>query len=144
MQKDKRQETSLTYYIYYIYCIFKYLCFIILLCRFLFVSLHQIVARSISKNTKVSPNKPKNNQKSNTMLFKIQHKPSKMNQKPTFFRSKTPKMMLPFFELGESWRKTPPLSVSKTRTYLAKNGAKVFQNSLLCVEKAPNFRSERF
>ena len=52
--------------------------------------------------------------------------------------------MLPFFELGESWRKTPPLSVSKTRTYLAKNGAKVFQNSLLCVEKAPNFCSERF
>ena len=96
------------------------------------------------KSTKATSNKPKNNQKSSKILFKIQHKPSKMNQKPTFFHSKTPKMMLPFFELGETWRKTHPLSVSKTHTYLAKNGAKVFQNSLLCVEKTPNFRSERF
>ena len=36
-------------YILYIYCIFKYLCFIILLCRFLFVSLHRI---SLSKYLK--------------------------------------------------------------------------------------------
>ena len=107
----KRQETRDIFnllYILYIYCNFKYLCFIILLCRFLFVSLHQIVARSISKNTKVTSNKPKNSQKSSKILFKIQHKTSKMNQKPTFFHSKTPKMMFPFFELGESWRKTPP------------------------------------
>ena len=145
LQKDKRQETSLTYYISYIYIAFLKNC-VSLFCRVVFSSYLCIekVSRNVSKNTKVTSNKPKNSQKSSKILFKIQHKPSKMNQKPTFFHSKTPKMMHPFFELGESWRKTPPLSVSKTRTYLAKNGAKVFQNSLLWVEKAPNFRSERF
>lgn len=63
------------------------------------------VSQKIPKSPQTSP---KNSQKSSKILFKIQHKTSKMNQKPTFFHSKTPKMRLSFFELREIWRKTPP------------------------------------
>ena len=107
MQRDQRPETNLTYYISNTYNANLNIC-VPLFCHVVFYSYLciKLVARSISKKTKVSPNKQKNNQKSNTILFKIQHKTSNMYQNPTFSHSKTQKMSPSFFELIESGRKT--------------------------------------
>ena len=129
----KRQETRDIFNllcILYIYCKFKKLCFIVLLCRFLFVSLHR---KSLSKCLKKDQSHLKQAQKIAKIKQDTLQNPtqtSKMNQKPTFFHSKTPRMMHPFFELGESWRKTPP-SVYQKHALISQKRAKVFQNSLL-------------
>ena len=122
--KTHDTDTYLSYYIFYIYIAILNIC-VSLFCYVIFYSYLCIekVSRSVSKKTKVTSNKPKNSPKSNKILFKIEHKTSKMNQKPTFFHSKTPKMMLPFFELGESWRKTPP-SVYQKHALTCKNWCK--------------------
>ena len=126
--KTHDTDTYLSYYISYIYIAILKNC-VSLFCYVVFYSYLCIekVSRSISKNTKVTSNKPKNSQKSSKILFKIQHKPSKMNQKPTFFHPKTPKMMLPFFELGESWRKTTPSVYQKHALTLQKMVQKCFK-----------------
>ena len=145
MQNDKRQETSLTYYISYIYIANLKNC-VSLFCYVVFYSYLCIekVSRSVSKKIKVTSNKPKNSQKSNTMLFKIQHKTSKMNQKPTFFHSKTPRMMHPFFELGESWRKTPPSVYQKHALISQKTGKSVSKFTSLSRKSTPIFAPSVF
>ena len=100
-------------YILYIYCNFKKLCFIVLPCRFFSYLCIEKVSRSISKNTKVTSNKPKNSQKSNTMTPKMQHLTLIFDQKMCFFVQKMPKNRLSFFELRESVSKSHPLVCQK-------------------------------
>ena len=107
-------STILTYYISYIYIAFLNIC-VSLFCYVVFYSYLciQLVTRSISKNTKVTSNKPKNSQKSNTMSPKMQHLTLIFDQFCLFFAQKMPKNSLSFFELIETWRKTPPLVCQK-------------------------------
>ena len=144
----KRQETRDIFnllYILYIYIANLKNC-VSLFCRVVFSSYLCIekVSRNVSKNTKVTSNKPKNSQKSSKILFKIQHKPSKMNQKPTFFHSKTPKMRLPFFELGESWRKTPTSVYQKHALTSQKMVQKCFKIHFFESKKHPIFAPSVF
>ena len=107
-------STILTYYIFYIYIAFLKNC-VSLFCYVVFYSYLciELVTRSISKNTKVTSNKPKNNQKSNTMTPKMQHLTLIFDQFCLFFAQKMPKNSLPFFELGESVSKSTPLVCQK-------------------------------
>ena len=114
MQRYLIPDTFLTYYIFYIYIAILNIC-VSLFCYVIFYSYLciQFVTWSISKNTKVTSNKPKNSQKSNTMTPKMQHLTLIFDQFCLFSAQKMPKNSLSFFELIETGRKTPPLVCQK-------------------------------